>query len=58
MKIVVLFDEGTGKFSVQADASSFLAIGMLEVAIHALVKRGSQEGGLRDLARKVDFVKP
>lgn len=44
MKIVIEYDERVGRFDLQHDGTPVAALGLLQLAISAIVKKGSREG--------------
>ncbi len=45
MKLVIQFDERTNRLDFQHDTNAITALGMLEVAKYAILKKGAREGG-------------
>ncbi len=55
MKIVIEFDEKRGQFKMNSDGTNFSTIAALAIAQSALIKKGSEEGTLANIVRRVDI---
>ncbi len=54
MKVVIEFDEKRGQFKMSSDGTNFSTIAVLEIAKAALIKKGTEEGTLASMVRRVD----
>lgn len=46
MKIVIEYDEASGRLDIQFDGANVAALGLLEVTKTAIIKKGREEGAL------------
>lgn len=45
-KITIEFDPAVGQFAMTSDATNFETLGLLEVAKHAMIKKGMEGPGM------------
>ncbi len=57
MRVVLEFDEKRGQFKMNSDGTNFSTIAVLEIAKAALIKKGTEEGTLANIVRRVDLPK-
>lgn len=55
MKVVIEFDEKRGQFKMNSDGTNFSTIACLEIAKAAVIKKGTEEGSLANIVRRVDI---